>query len=114
MSGSSTAAPAETIERLWQAARFLPQTVRLLGTRYRTLFLAYALGARAAGEAAAVADALAFAEFMLGQDRIALLPPELRAVRADARALRRRYRLVRAGGEVRAALRWRILRWLRL
>ena len=32
---------APNVERLWQAARFMPQTVRLLGTRYRSLFLAY-------------------------------------------------------------------------
>lgn len=102
------------VERLWQAARFMPQTVRLLGTRYRSLFLAYGQLIQSEGEARPVADALAFLKFMERQDRVALLPPEQRAVRDDARALRRRFRLKRAGDKVRAIEKWKVLQWLGL
>lgn len=102
------------VERLWQTARFLPRSVRLLGTRYRTLFLAYAQDHRPAGDAPAVADALAFVDFMLSQERLALLPPEQAALRGDHRQLRRRFRLRRRDGTVEAVERWKILQWLHL
>jgi hypothetical protein len=105
---------AANVERLWQSARFLPQTVRLLGTRYRALFLAYAHQVEAAGENTAVADALAFVDFMFRQDRVALLGPEQRALREDGRRLRRRFRLKRNGNTVNAQEKWKILQWLRL
>jgi len=92
----------------------LPESVRLLGTRYRALFLSYAPRTRPEGDAAAVADAMAFADFMLGQHRIALLAPELSALRRDARHLRRRYRLLRQGDAVTAAPKGRLRRWLGL
>lgn len=104
----------EPVERLWQSARFLPRTVRLLGTRYRTLFLAYAQEHEAAGKAPAVADAMAFVDFMFRQDRIALLPPEHEALRHDQRTLRRRFRLKRRQRLVEAVEKWRILQWLHL
>lgn len=105
---------AALVERLWQAARFLPQSVRLLGTRYRALFIAYGHQVSVSGENAPVADALAFVEFMFQQNRVALLVPEQRALRGDAKRLRRRYRLKRDGGTVKAHEKWRILQWLRL
>lgn len=107
-------AEKETVERLWQSARFLPRSVRLLGTRYRTLFLAYAQRNQSGGAAAAVADAMAFVDFMLRQDRIALLPPEQEALRYDKRVLRRRFWLRRREGTVQADEKWRILQWLHL
>ena len=102
------------VERLWQSARFMPQTVRLLGTRYRALFLAYARSWETSGDAPHVADALAFIDFMLAQNRLALLPPEQRALRRDGKALRRRFRLKRRQGTVMATERWKILQWLGL
>ena len=102
------------IQRLWQAARFLPMTARFLGTRYRSLFLAYARQNEPAGEAQPVADALAFIDFMSRQERLALLDPERGALRRDERALRRRFRLRRQGGRVEAVEKWKILQWLRI
>lgn len=102
------------VERLWQAARYLPETARLLGTRYRVLFLAHAQRCRPAGEAPAVADALAFLEFMRAQNRLGLLTPERRALEKDDRRLRRRYRLRRDGESVAAVEKWKLLQWLRL
>lgn len=104
----------ERVERLWQSARFIPRSVRLLGTRYRSLFLAHAQDCSAQGETAAVADALTFIDFMLRQERVALLPPERQALLADRRALRRRYRLKRGEGGVTAVERWKVLQWLGL
>jgi hypothetical protein len=105
---------AQATHRLWLCARYLPETARLLGTRYRALFLSYSPGTRPEGEDATVADALAFADFMLGQQRITLLAPELSALRRDARHLRRRYHLLRDGDVVTAAPKGRLRRWLRL
>jgi hypothetical protein len=102
------------VERLWQAARYLPQSVRLLGTRYRSLFVAHAHQTKPTGNLAPVADALAFVDFMLRQSRVALLENERRALRADDRALRRRFRLTRRPGEVAAFEKWKIRQWLRL
>lgn len=102
------------VERLWQAARYLPQTVRLLGTRYRALFVAFAEQTKSQGEARAVADALGFVDFTLRQDRVGLLPPEQRALRDDERKLRRRFRLRRADGVVSACEKWKVLQWLHL
>lgn len=103
-----------TVERLWKTARYLPQTVRLLGTRYRTLFLAYAPRAHPRGDAAIVADALAFADYLSKQERVGLLDPERTALRRDERALRRRFRLRRDGDAIEAIEKWKILQWLRL
>lgn len=105
-------APDPLVERLWQSARFLPQTARLLGTRYRPLFVAYAQKHETTGSAPAIADALAFVDFMRQQNRIGLLHPERRALHSDERALRRRYRLKRAAGRVEAVEKWKILQWL--
>ncbi len=105
---------ADPVERLWKTARYLPQTVRLLGTRYRTLFLAHAQRCRPRGEAGIVADALAFADYLAKQERVGLLAPERAALRRDARALRRRFRLRRDGDEIEAIEKWKILQWLGL
>ena len=105
---------AESVERLWKTARYLPQTVRLLGTRYRTLFLAHSQRCLPRGDAGVVADALAFAEYLAKQERVGLLAPERTALRRDAKALRRRYRLKRDGDAVEAIEKWKILQWLRL
>jgi hypothetical protein len=105
---------AAVVERLWQTARFLPQSVRLLGTRYRALFIPYAQQFSAVGEAAPVADGIAFVDWMFRQNRVALLVPEQRALRNDERALRRRYRLKRDGKTVAAVEKWKVLQWLRL
>lgn len=105
---------ADSVERLWKTARYLPQTVRLLGTRYRTLFLAHAQRCRPRGDAAVVADALAFADYLSRQERVGLLAPERTALRRDERALRRRFRLRRDGEHVEAIEKWKILQWLRL
>jgi hypothetical protein len=102
------------VDRLWKAARYLPQTVRLLGTRYRGLFLAHAATCRPKGEAGVVADALAFADYLATQERVGLLGPERAALRGDARALRRRFRLRREGDEVSAVEKWKILQWIGL
>jgi hypothetical protein len=107
-------AEKEQVERLWQSARYLPRSVRLLGTRYRALFCAYAQACGAQGETAAVADAMAFIDFMLRQERVALLQPEKQALRSDRRLLRRRYRLKRKDSVVTAVERWKILQWLGL
>lgn len=104
----------ETTTRLWRTARYLPETARLLGTRYRALFLAYAPGVRPEGEAGAVADALAFADFLLGQHRIVLLAPEISALRRDSRHLGRGWRLRRQGETVSAEPKSRLRRWLGL
>ena len=99
---------ADSVERLWKTARYLPQTVRLLGTRYRTLFLAHAQRCRPRGEAGVVADALAFADYLSKQER------ERTALARDARVLRRRFRLRRDGDAIEAIEKWKILQWLRL
>ena len=61
-----------------------------------------------------MADALAFADFMLGQHRIALLAPELSALRRDVRHLRRRYRLFREGEAVTVLEKGRLRRLIGL
>lgn len=107
-------ATPEPVERMWKTAQFLPQTVRLLGTRYRALFLAHARLCCPQGDASPVADALAFADFMFQQERVGLLDNERRALRSDARALRRRFRLRRQGESVSVREKWKVLQWLRL
>lgn len=107
-------ATPEPVERLWKSAQFLPQTVRLLGTRYRALFLAYAQQCRPQGDAAAVADAMAFVDFMYEQDRVGLLGNERLALRGDARALSRRFRLRRNGETIEAVEKWKPLQWIGL
>lgn len=104
----------QSVERLWRSARFLPQSVRLLGTRYRGLFLAYARQSSPAGSNLEVADAMAFIDFMFRQNRMGLLAPEQRALRHDQRLLRRRYWLRRKDDSVSVAEKWRILQWLGL
>lgn len=104
----------EPVTRLWKTARHLPQTVRLLGTRYRALFLAHAQACHPKGDAPAVADALAFAEFLRRQERVGLLANEREAVDRDARALRRRYRLRRDGDSIEAVEKWIVLQWVGL
>lgn len=108
------AAPSEPVDRLWKTARFLPQTVRLLGTRYRSLFLAHATRCRPEGDGGEIADALAFVDFMFKQERVGLLANEQAALRGDARALRRRFRLRREGDTIRAIEKWKILQWIGL
>jgi hypothetical protein len=105
---------AEGVDRLWKAAEFLPRTVRLLGTRYRSLFLAHAAQCRPRGAAAPLADALAFVDFMLRQERVGLLDSERSALRGDARALNRRFRLRREGAEVDVVEKWKPLQWIGL
>ncbi|UPT72641.1 MAG: hypothetical protein M0D55_11830 [Elusimicrobiota bacterium] len=107
-------AQTDTVDRLWKAARYLPQTVRLLGTRYRTLFLAHAQRCRPDGDAGTVADALAFADYLAKQERVGLLGPERTALARDAKALRRRFRLRRDGDKVSATEKWKILQWIGL
>jgi len=99
----------EPVERMWKTAQFLPQSVRLLGTRYRALFLAHAQQCRPEGNAAEVADALAFVDFMVRQERVGLLDNE-----RAARALRRRFRLLRQGEAISAHEKWKILQWVGL
>lgn len=103
---------AAEVDRLWKTSRYLPQSVRLLGTRYRALFLAHARQCRPSGPGGEIADALAFLDFMQRQERLALLAPEQRALSADARPLKRRFRLKREGQTVSATPRWRIFQWL--
>ena len=107
-------APPASVDRLWKTAEFLPQTVRLLGTRYRALFLAHAQLCRPAGEGAPVADALAFIDFMFRQERVGLLENERSALRDDARALRRRFHLRREGETVGVVEKWKLRQWLGL
>ena len=107
-------APRESIDRLWKTAKFLPQTVRLLGTRYRSLFLAHAQLCRPRGDGAPVADALAFVDFMFRQERVGLLDNERSALRGDERALRRRFRLRRMGEAVEVVEKWKALQWIGL
>lgn len=102
------------VERLWKTAQFLPQTVRLLGTRYRSLFLAHAQDCRPQGDGAPVADALAFVDFMFRQERVGLLDQERSALRADARALSRRFRLRRDGSAIGVVEKWKPLQWIGL
>lgn len=104
----------ETVDRLWKTAQFLPQTVRLLGTRYRELFTVHARQCQPRGGAAPVADALAFAQYMLQQERLGLLDNERTALRGDARALGRRFRLRREGENVEAIEKWKIFQWIGL
>ncbi len=107
-------APLEPVDRLWKSAQFLPQTVRLLGTRYRALFLAHARLCRPEGDAAAVADALVFADWMFRQERVGLLDNERDALKRDARALRRRFRLHRRGEAAEAVEKWKLTQWIGL
>jgi hypothetical protein len=107
-------APPESVDRLWKTAEFLPQTVRLLGTRYRSLFLAHAQLCRPKGDGAPVADALAFVDFMFRQERVGLLESERSALRGDARALKRRFRLRRQGDTVEVVEKWKPLQWIGL
>lgn len=100
------------VERLWQSARYLPHTVRLLGTRYRAMFTAYGRQYDPVGDDPVLADALAFIVFMFQQNRLGLLDVEQRALREDSRRLRKRYRLRRRGNTVEAVEKWRILQWL--
>ena len=58
LSFTNASTPVDPYNPEW-GAQFLPQTVRLLGTRYRALFLAHAQLCRPQGDAGAVADALA-------------------------------------------------------
>ena len=104
----------ESVGRLWKTAEFLPQTVRLLGTRYRSLFLAHAQMCSPRGDGAAIADALAFVDFMARQERVGLLDNERLALTRDARALQRRFRLRREGGAVEVVEKWKPLQWLGL
>ncbi len=104
----------EPVTRLWKTAAHLPQTVRLLGTRYRALFLAHAAACRPTGDAATVADALAFADFLRRQERVGLLANEREAVRRDENALRRRYRLRREGENIQAVEKWIVFQWIGL
>jgi hypothetical protein len=104
----------ESVDRLWKSAEFLPQTVRLLGTRYRSLFLAHAQSCRPRGQGAPVADALAFVDFMFRQERVGLLDNERSALRRDARALSRRFRLRREGDSVEVVEKWKPLQWIGL
>ena len=106
--------PPESVGRLWKTAEFLPQTVRLLGTRYRSLFLAHAQLCSPRGDGAAIADALAFVDFMASQERVGLLDNERSALTRDARALQRRFRLRREGGAVEVVEKWKPLQWLGL
>lgn len=106
--------PSESVGRLWKTAEFLPQTVRLLGTRYRSLFLAHAQQCRPRGDGAAIADALAFVDFMASQERVGLLDNERSALSRDARVLQRRFRLRREGGAVEVVEKWKPLQWLGL
>jgi hypothetical protein len=76
----------EPIDRLWKSAQFLPQSVRLLGTRYRALFLAHAQLCRPRGEGAPIADALAFVDWMFRQERVGLLDNERSALRVRTSA----------------------------
>jgi hypothetical protein len=101
-----------SLVRLWQTSRFIPNTVRLLGTRYRPLFLVHARQVQPAGHHGAVADALSFIDFMQSQDRLGLLGAERDALARDARALRRRFKLKRAGAAISADERWKIVQWL--
>lgn len=105
---------SEPVERLWKTAQFLPQTVRLLGTRYREQFTVHARLCRPTGGAAPVADALAFVDYMLRQERMGLLDNERTALRRDKRALNRRFRLRRDGETVEAVEKWKILQWIGL
>ena len=107
-------APPESVDRLWKSAEFLPQTVRLLGTRYRSLFLAHAQMCRPRGDGAPVADALAFVDFMFRQERVGLLDSERSALRGDERALRRRFRLRREGEAIEVVEKWKPLQWIGL
>lgn len=107
-------ATPEPVDRLWKSAQYLPQTVRLLGTRYRALFLAHAQLCKPEGEAGAIADAIAFAEWMSRQERVGLLDNERKALDKDARALRRRFRLRRRGETVEAVEKWKPLQWIGL
>ncbi len=107
-------APPESVDRLWKSAQFLPLTVRLLGTRYRSLFVAHAQSCRPRGDAAPIADALAFIDFMFRQERVGLLENERSALRRDARALKRRFRLRRDDTTVEASEKWKPLRWFGL
>jgi hypothetical protein len=104
----------ESVDRLWKSAEFLPQTVRLLGTRYRSLFLAHAQMCRPRGQGGPVADALAFVEFMFRQERVGLLESERSALRRDSRALSRRFRLRREGDVVEVVEKWKPLQWIGL
>jgi hypothetical protein len=104
----------ESVDRLWKTAEFLPQTVRLLGTRYRSLFLAHAQLCRPSGDGAPVADALAFVDFMFRQERVGLLESERTALRRDARALSRRFRLRRKGADIQVVEKWKPLQWIGL
>ena len=104
----------EPVERMWKTAQFLPRTVRLLGTRYRALFLAHTQLCRPSGDAAPVADAMAFVDYMLRQERVGLLDNERKALQGDRRALRRRYRLKRKGEDISASEKWKILQWIGL
>lgn len=100
--------------RLWQAAGFMPRSVRLLGTRYRGLFLAYAQQFKGTGQVPAAGDAAGFISFMFRQQRVGLLAREEDALRADEKRLRRRFKLKRRGGEIEAVEKWRIRQWLHL
>jgi hypothetical protein len=104
----------EPVTRLWKTAGHLPQTVRLLGTRYRALFLAHAQACSPRGELPAVADALAFADFLRRQERVGLLANEREAVSRDERALKRRFRLRRDGQSVEAVEKWILFQWVGL
>jgi hypothetical protein len=104
----------ESVGRLWKSAEFLPQTVRLLGTRYRSLFLAHAQQCSPRGDGAAIADALAFVDFMASQERVGLLDNERSALSRDARVLQRRFRLRREGEAVEVVEKWKPLQWLGL
>lgn len=104
----------EPVDRLWKTAQFLPQSVRLLGTRYRALFLKHAQECRPDGDGAPIADALAFVDFMLKQERVGLLPNERAALRRDARALTRRFRLRRKGETIAVTEKWKPLQWIGL
>ena len=107
-------APPESIDRLWKSAEFLPQTVRLLGTRYRSLFLAHAQLCRPQGDGSPIADAIAFVDFMFLQERVGLLDSERSALRGDERALRRRFRLRRDGETIHVVEKWKPLQWIGL
>ncbi len=106
--------PADAGKRLWRASLFLPESTRLLGTHYRFIFEAHAAESLPAGESPAAADALAFIEFALRQERIALSPRQAAAMRRDARRMGRRFKLSRRDNTVSVRERYRWLRWIGL
>ena len=120
--GASSIKPIEVSQLCLRSDRAKPvfvayideRAAAYLGDAPDVSFAAYAEDCSPTGPEPAIADALAFIEFMFRQNRVALAVTEYNALRSDRRMLVRRFRLKREGNSISVVEKWKILQWLHL